>query len=234
MNKPNPEKIEQMFSTIAKSYDRANTTLSAGIHHLWRQQLVNWSEIRGGDKVLDCATGTGDLAIAFKKQVGEFGQVIGSDFCEEMLKQAPKKAQKQKLQITFEKADVTQLPYSQDQFNLTSIAFGIRNVSDPIKALQEMSRVTKKGGHVMILEFGQPSTPGWKHLYSFYAKNILPMIGGWVSGKKSAYAYLEKSSAKFPCNENFVELAKSAKCFEQICFKKLAGGIAYIYKAKVC
>ena len=91
MNKPNPEKIEQMFSTIAKSYDRANTTLSAGIHHLWRQQLVNWSEIRGGDKVLDCATGTGDLAIAFKKQVGEFGQVIGSDFCEEMLKQAPKK-----------------------------------------------------------------------------------------------------------------------------------------------
>ena len=226
---PDPEIIHSMFSKVASKYDRANSVLSVGIHHLWRKKLVELSKVQPGNKILDCATGTGDLAIAFKKITGPTGQVIGTDFCAEMLETAPSKAQKQKLNINFEQADVTQLQYSDKQFDIVSISFGIRNVSDPVKALAEMGRVSKSGGRVMVLEFGQMQTPIIKDLYNFYSEIILPKIGGLVTGQKGAYDYLQKSSASFPCRDGFLDLMKKTNRFSEVSFTAVSFGIAYIY-----
>lgn len=230
---PNPEIIRNMFSKVAANYDKANSVLSVGIHHLWRKKLVKYSGAHAGQKILDCATGTGDLAIEFKKIVGPQGEVTGTDFCAEMLIPAPVKASEQSLNIQFEQADVTQLQYPDNSFDVTSISFGIRNVSDPVKALREMARVTRPGGKVMVLEFGQVNIPVFGALYNFYSNNVLPKIGGWVTGQKEAYEYLQKSSAAFPCRENFLKLMQESNAFSQMEYISLTGGIAYIYKGTV-
>lgn len=226
---PNPEIIRSMFSKVAGKYDRANSVLSVGIHHLWRKKLVMLSAAKAGDRVLDCATGTGDLAISFKKAVGSTGSVTGTDFCADMLKTAPDKAKNKNLVITFEQADVTALQYRDQQFDIVSISFGIRNVSDPVKALSEMARVCKPGGRVMVLEFGQMQTPIIKDIYNFYSEIILPKIGGLVTGQKEAYDYLQKSSAAFPCREGFLDLMKKSNSFTQMSYQPVSFGIAYIY-----
>jgi demethylmenaquinone methyltransferase/2-methoxy-6-polyprenyl-1,4-benzoquinol methylase len=226
---PNPEVIRSMFSKVASRYDRANSVLSVGIHHLWRKKLVSLSGAKAGDKVLDCATGTGDLAIEFKSVVGTNGSVTGTDFCVDMMETAPAKAAKKNLEIKFEQADVTQLQYTENSFDIVSISFGIRNVSDPVKALKEMARVTRPGGRVMVLEFGQMSTPVIKDLYSLYSEKVLPAIGGWVTGQREAYDYLQKSSASFPCREEFLELMKKSDAFSEMHFVPVSFGIAYIY-----
>ncbi|MEZ0392539.1 MAG: bifunctional demethylmenaquinone methyltransferase/2-methoxy-6-polyprenyl-1,4-benzoquinol methylase UbiE [Pseudobdellovibrionaceae bacterium] len=226
---PQPEKIRSMFAKVASNYDRANSVLSMGIHHLWRKKLVKLSGAREGMKVLDCATGTGDLAIEFKKAVGSSGQVTGTDFCQEMLVPAPAKAQSQNLQITFETADVMNLPYPDAQFDLVSISFGIRNVADPVKALKEMARVTKSGGSVLVLEFGQADLPVFAPLFNFYSEKVLPLVGGWVTGQKDAYQYLQKSSAAFPCKQDFLSLMQKSDSFSKMSFHSLTGGVAYIY-----
>jgi demethylmenaquinone methyltransferase / 2-methoxy-6-polyprenyl-1,4-benzoquinol methylase len=230
---PQAEKIRSMFGEIAGSYDLANTVLSGGVHHLWRKALVRWSGAKAGQRVLDCATGTGDLAIAFKKSVGGMGEVIGTDFCAEMLVPAPGKAEKQGLAIKFEQADVTQLPYESASFDISSISFGIRNVQDPVKGLSELGRVVRPGGVVMVLEFGQPTAPGFQQAYDFYSKKVLPKIGGLITGRPQAYEYLQTSSAHFPCGEEFVELMKSTGKFSSVEYRTLTFGIAYLYKAIV-
>lgn len=230
---PNPEVIRSMFSKVAANYDKGNSVLSLGVHHLWRKKLVKYAQAKPGDQVLDCATGTGDLAIEFKKSVGTSGKVVGTDFCAEMLIPAPGKAAQRGLDITFEQADVTQLQYADNSFDITSISFGIRNVSDPVKALKEMARVTKPGGKVMVMEFGQVTIPVLGPLYNFYSQNILPKIGGLVTGQGEAYEYLQKSSAAFPCRENFVALMNESQGFSKSEYISLTGGIAYIYKGTV-
>lgn len=226
---PDPEKIRSMFSRVAAKYDKANSVLSVGIHHLWRKKVVKLSNAQPGMKVLDCATGTGDLAIAFKKAVGAQGSVIGTDFCVEMMETAPAKAQADNLEIKFEFADVTKLQYADNSFDITSISFGIRNVYDPVVALQEMARVTKPGGKVMVLEFGKMDMPIVSPVYNYYAENILPKLGGIVSGQKEAYEYLQKSSAAFPSKENFLDLMKKTGQFSDMSFTPVSFGIAYIY-----
>jgi len=227
---PNPEKIRSMFAQIASKYDRGNSVLSMGIHHLWRKTLVKLSGAQMGMKVLDCATGTGDLAIAFKKVVGPAGDVIGTDFCAEMLIPAPAKAKALGLNIQFEQADVLKLQYPDNTFDIVSISFGIRNVADPVQALKEMARVTKPGGRVMVLEFGQASLPGFAQVYNFYSEKVLPILGGWVTGQKEAYQYLQKSSAAFPCREGFLALMDQTGNFSAREFHSLTGGVAYIYR----
>lgn len=230
---PNPEIIRSMFSKVAANYDKGNNVLSMGVHHLWRKTLVKYSGVQAGARVLDCATGTGDLAIEFKKHVGPNGTVIGTDFCAEMLGPAPGKAKDRGLDITFEQADVTQLQYADNTFDVCSISFGIRNVGDPVKALKEMARVTKPGGTVMVLEFGQVTIPVFGSLYNFYSMHILPKIGGMVTGQKDAYEYLQKSSAAFPCKQGFLDLMKESGAYSHMEYKTLTGGIAYIYKGTV-
>jgi demethylmenaquinone methyltransferase / 2-methoxy-6-polyprenyl-1,4-benzoquinol methylase len=224
-----PQKIKSMFSKVASGYDKANDILSAGIHHLWRKKLVKLSGAKTGDSVLDCATGTGDLAIEFKKTVGSSGSVTGTDFCKEMLDFAPAKSKKENLDITFELADVTALSYPDAQFDITSISFGIRNVADPVKGISELARVTKPGGRVCVLEFGQIQNPALNKAYQFYSTKILPKIGGTITGETDAYEYLQNSSANFPCRQEFIKLMNQAASFSSVECVPVSFGIAYIY-----
>ena len=228
---PEAAEIKKMFSSIASGYDRANTFLSAGVHHLWRKKLVRTSNARPGSRVLDCATGTGDLAIEFKKAVGATGEVIGTDFCPEMLSFAPDKAKKLGLNIRFEVADVTQLSFADNSFDIASISFGIRNVQNPEKGISELYRVLKPGGTLYVLEFGQPPSKVWGGLYQKYSSRMLSTVGGWITGKPEAYKYLEKSAANFPCREDFLALMKRAAPFERLEFEGLTFGVCYIYRA---
>ena len=227
---PESVKIKSMFSTVAAKYDRANNILSVGIHHLWRKSLVEWSGARNGSAVLDCATGTGDLAIEFKKAVGHEGSVIGTDFCADMLTSAPQKAAALRLDIKFETADVTALPFADASFDVVSISFGIRNVQDPVKALREMARVCKPGGRVMILEFGQPSIPVVREFYQFYSEKALPYLGGMITGNTSAYKYLQSSSARFPCGEEFLDLVRASGAYSTSEFRKFSFGGCFGYR----
>jgi demethylmenaquinone methyltransferase / 2-methoxy-6-polyprenyl-1,4-benzoquinol methylase len=226
------EKVRKMFADIADDYDRVNSILSLGIHHIWRNQTVLESGAKPGDAVLDCATGTGDLAISFKKAVGIDGYVLGTDFCKEMIGLAPDKAKEKHLSIDFEVADAMNLPYRDDQFDIASIAFGIRNVDDPVQALKEMSRVVRSGGRVVVLEFGQPEGL-LKYPYQIYSKHIMPAVGGWLSGNRDAYTYLPETSAAFPAGDAFLELMEKTETFRQARAEKQTGGIAYIYVGTV-
>lgn len=226
------EKVRNMFADIADDYDRVNSILSFGVHHAWRTKTVQLSGAKKGDHVLDCATGTGDLAIEFKEKVGEEGYVLGTDFCKEMIEHAPEKAEENNLEVDFEVADAMDLPYESDRFDIASIAFGIRNVDDPVVALKEMARVVKPGGSVVVLEFGQPKGM-LKYPYELYSQFIMPTVGGWISGNKEAYTYLPKTSAEFPAGDKFITLMRQTESFSHTDFEKLTGGIAYIYIGSV-
>ncbi|MEO8217262.1 MAG: bifunctional demethylmenaquinone methyltransferase/2-methoxy-6-polyprenyl-1,4-benzoquinol methylase UbiE [Acidobacteriota bacterium] len=230
---PDANRIRSMFASIAGGYDRANTLLSGGIHHLWRRRLVDWSGANPGNEILDCATGTGDLALAFAELAGQQGRVVGTDFCAEMLAFAPGKAKKRALQIDFEVADVTALPYADESFDIASIAFGIRNVNDPFLALQELARVVRPGGRVMVLEFGQPERPVVGPLFRFYSHRVLPRLGGMITGNPEAYGYLDSSAAAFPSGEAFLELMRETGLFRSVESRPLTFGVAYIYRGVV-
>lgn len=222
------EKVRSMFADIAGDYDRINSVLSFGVHHAWRKKAVLESGAIEGDHVLDCATGTGDLAIEFKKAVGDTGYVLGTDFCAPMIEPAPGKAEGAGLEIDFEVADAMDLPYEDDTFNIASIAFGIRNVDDPVQALKEMSRVVKPGGRVVVLEFGQPKGL-MKAPYNLYSQHIMPAIGGMLSGNREAYTYLPRTSAEFPAGEKFMKLMDASEGFKSRRGVKLTAGIAWVY-----
>src|SRR5262245_3468356 len=200
--------VRSMFASIAGRYDRANQILSFGLHHRWRAAAVRLSGARPGDRVLDCATGTGDLAIAFARAVAPSGAVLGTDFCEEMLALAPEKARRAGVSARFDRADTLSLPFADDSFDIASIAFGIRNVDDPGRALREMARVVRPDGRVVVLEFGQPGGSLIAPIYRFYSRAVLPRVGGWVSGQRAAYEYLDRTSSSFPAGERFVGLMR--------------------------
>ncbi|MEX0944682.1 MAG: bifunctional demethylmenaquinone methyltransferase/2-methoxy-6-polyprenyl-1,4-benzoquinol methylase UbiE [Balneolaceae bacterium] len=222
------EKVKNMFADIADDYDRINSILSFGVHNAWRKKTVLESGAKPGDRVLDCATGTGDLALEFKKTVGHEGTVLGTDFCKEMIEHAPGKAEKRQLVVDFEVADAMNLPYDDNSFDIASIAFGIRNVDDPLVCLQEMGRVVRPGGRVVVLEFGQPNGV-LKIPYQIYSKHVMPAIGGWISGNREAYTYLPETSAKFPAGDKFIEMMEQSGAFGECRAEKLTGGIAYLY-----
>jgi demethylmenaquinone methyltransferase/2-methoxy-6-polyprenyl-1,4-benzoquinol methylase len=226
------EEVRKMFASIAPRYDLANTVLSLGIHHAWRSITVRRAGAAPGMHVLDCATGTGDLALAFKKVVGDKGSVLGTDFCAEMMETAPAKATSRHLQVKFEVADAMNLPYQDNTFDIASISFGIRNVDIPLQALSEMARVVKPGGTVAILEFGQPRGL-FGSLYAWYSRNIIPKIGGFLTGNPDAYNYLPRTAAAFPCREEFTDLMMKTGRMSSARYFELTFGIAFLYIGKV-
>ena len=225
--------VRRMFASVAGSYDRANQILSFGLHHLWRAAAVRHSGALEGNRVLDCATGTGDLALAFARKVGSVGEVVATDFCDEMLVLAREKAARTGRPIRFEQADVLALPYSSASFDVASIAFGIRNVEDPARGLKELARVVRPGGRVVVLEFGQPGGAVFGPVYRFYSHRILPAVGGWLSGRREAYEYLDRTSSRFPGGDRFVALMEGTGAFRRIEAHALTGGVAYVYTGEV-
>ncbi len=226
------DQVQSMFASIAPRYDTANDAMSFGRHHAWRRIAVKLAGAKPGMSVLDCATGTGDLALEFKRAVGPTGTVVGTDFCEPMLKPAPEKAAKAGLPVKFEVADVMKLPYPTATYDLASISFGIRNVDEPKVGLQELARVVKPGGKVMVLEFGQPEGL-FGALFRFYARFFMPLIGRVITGNRAAYEYLPRTSAAFPCGEKFVELMNSTGSFSEAKATPLMFGTAWVYVGTV-
>lgn len=225
-------KVRDMFADIADDYDKINSILSFGVHSAWRKKTVEMSGARPGGRILDCATGTGDLAFEFKKKAGHTGTVTGTDFCKEMIEHATAKADKKQLVVNFEVANAMDLPYKDNSFDVASIAFGIRNVDDPLQCLKEMARVVEKGGRVVILEFGQPDGLV-KGPYQIYSKYVMPAVGGWISGNKEAYTYLPETSAAFPSGRAFLDLMDESDKFREKKSASLSGGIAFVYVGTV-
>ncbi|MCX7735174.1 MAG: bifunctional demethylmenaquinone methyltransferase/2-methoxy-6-polyprenyl-1,4-benzoquinol methylase UbiE [Candidatus Kapabacteria bacterium] len=228
---PEKESIQSMFSAIANSYDRANEILSLGLYKKWYKELLKLAAPNDNDSIIDLATGTGNLAILFKKHNNKL-KVTGVDFSQNMLTIAKEKCQKENLDINWTLGDATHLDFPNKTFNIATISFGIRNVSSIEDCLKEMARIVKTDGKILILEFGTPI--GFiKHFYKFYSNFIIPIIGGIITGNKKAYSYLNQSSLEFPYGEKFIEIIKTTKLFKNFHFKPLFNGIAYLYYAEV-
>ena len=224
--------VQQMFSAIAPRYDVANEVLSLGVHRRWRARAVKLSGAQPGHAVLDCATGTGDLALALKRAVGPAGRVVGTDFCQEMLAEGPRKAARMGLDVKFEVADALDLPYPDGLFDVASIAFGIRNVDDPARCLREMARVVRPGGRVVVLEFGQPGGL-FGVLFRFYSRTVMPAVGALLTGQRAAYEYLPRTAAAFPAGDRFLALMDEAGVFSARAAHPLTFGVAYAYVGTV-
>lgn len=225
------QQVHRMFSEIAPRYDALNDVLSMGIHRQWRKVAVKLSGVQRGDSVLDCATGTGDLAIAFKKAVGD-GEVIGTDFNADMLSTAPKKALEQGLDMKFEVADAMNLPYADKRFTVASISFGIRNVDDPKACCAELARVVKPGGRVVVLEFGQP-TGLFGTFYRAWAKTAMPLLGRLVTGSDAPGDYLPRTMAAFPAGERFTAMMMETGRYTKADAHPLMNGLAFVYVGTV-
>jgi demethylmenaquinone methyltransferase / 2-methoxy-6-polyprenyl-1,4-benzoquinol methylase len=227
------EQVREMFSSIAPRYDVANVVLSLGVDRLWRRVAVRESGAVAGARVLDCATGTGDLALALRRAVGPSGRVVGVDFCAAMLGPAREKAHRAGLDdVRFEEGDALALPYTAQAFDVATIAFGIRNVDDPVRCLKEMARVVRPGGRVVVLEFGQPSGL-WGALYRLYSRALMPAVGGLLTGNRAAYSYLPRTAAAFPAGERFLALMDQAGAFSSRRAVSLSGSIAFVYVGEV-
>ncbi len=189
--------IQQMFAEIAPRYDLLNRVLSAGVDRSWRVAAVKAALARNPRRILDLATGTGDMALLLKKVAPEV-EVVGLDFAPPMLELARQKAHKAGLSIDFVEADALELPFPNSHFDAVTIAFGFRNFADYSRALLELNRVLAPAGRLCILDFPPPPKTGLGLLYRFYFTRILPLIGGLVSGSASAYRYLPESAERFP------------------------------------
>ncbi len=221
--------VRAMFSGIAGKYDLLNHVLSANIDKRWRRLVrEKLSDILANENavVLDVACGTGDLALELQKHAK--ARVIGTDFCRPMLAIAHEKTAKLLLPVPYVEADAMKLSFADACFDAVTIAFGLRNLSNFEDGLRELRRILKPGGKLAVLEFSAPLVPGFKALFNFYFTNILPRIGGMVSGSRGAYEYLPDSVSKFPDQKKLVELMVKTG-FADVEYKNLTGGIAAIH-----
>lgn len=226
------EEVRKMFSNISGDYDKMNDVFTFKMHNNWKKKLVDLSGAKTGDTVLDCASGTGDLAIIFKQKVGSSGDVYATDFCDDMLKFAGPKAKNLGLDIKVELADAMNLQYENNKFDVVSISYGIRNVDDTSVALKEMARVLKPGGKIAILETGQPSAL-FKPFYNIMTKLIIPQLGKLIAKDKGAYTYLSETASKYPYGNEFLDIMRKTGAFEDCKAYPQFMGASYIYIATV-
>ena len=227
-----PSRIAGMFDAIAPRYDLLNHLLSAGLDRRWRSRAIAELALRPGARVLDLCTGTGDLAISAVQQSAG-ASVIGIDFAGEMLRLGAAKVRARDLAraIRLVRGDATRIPLASGSCDAATIGFGIRNVVEPRRALEELARVVRPGGRLAILEFGQPRIPGVRTLYSWYFRYVLPLVGRAVSKHQSAYSYLPASVGTFPSPGDFSGLI-AATGFSQVRAVPLSFGIVYLYVAE--
>jgi len=215
--------VQAMFDRIAGVYDAMNSVMTAGLHHRWRRRAVDLAAVGPGSKVLDVATGTGDLAIEAASRGAE---VVGSDFSEKMLERARAKAP----HIRFEQADALALPYPDDAFDAATVGFGARNFADLDRGLAEMVRVVRPGGRVVVLEITRPQRPPLSWFFRLWFDRAVPLLGR-LAGDPDAYSYLPESVRSFPSPEGLAAIMDRAG-LTGIRYTILAGGIIAIHSGR--
>jgi demethylmenaquinone methyltransferase/2-methoxy-6-polyprenyl-1,4-benzoquinol methylase len=223
--------VKGVFDSVASNYDLMNDVLSMGAHRLWKRYAIGLSNVGKGDKVLDIAGGTGDLAIKFREKVGATGQVILSDINGTMLEEGRKNLIDRGLvDVEFVQANAEYLPFEDNTFDCVSIAFGLRNVTDKDAALKQMHRVLKKGGCLLVLEFSKVDNAFLEKFYDFYSFSVMPKLGGLIANDEDSYQYLAESIRKHPDQETLKQMALDAG-FAFCEYHNLSGGIVALHKA---
>jgi demethylmenaquinone methyltransferase/2-methoxy-6-polyprenyl-1,4-benzoquinol methylase len=219
--------VQAMFDRIAGLYDRMNSVMTAGLHHAWRRRAADLAHVRAGDRVLDVATGTGDLALELAGRVAPGGEVVGTDFSPRMLELARTKASAGGVQIRFEPGNALALPYRDDEFDAATVGFGARNFSDLDQGLREMARVVRPGGRAVVLEITAPRRPPLSTFFELWFDRGVPALGR-IAGDREAYSYLPSSVRRFP---GAPELAATmSRCgFGEIRYIVTAGGIIALH-----
>ena len=212
-----------MFDRIASFYDVMNSVMTAGLHHRWRARAADLAAVGPGSRALDVATGTGDLAVELARRVAPGGEVIGSDFSEEMLALARRKAP----ELRFEWGNALELPYPDGRFDAATVGFGARNFSDLDRGLREMARVVRPGGRVVVLEITTPQRPPLSTFFQVWFDRIVPLMGR-LTGESVAYSYLPSSVRRFPAPEGLAA-AMARAGLSDIRWILTAGGIIAIH-----
>ena len=224
-------RIRRMFGHIAPSYDFLNHLLSLNVDHYWRWRTTRLVPPRGNAPILDLCTGTGDLALAYDRADGGQVPIVGADFCHEMLVRAGDKTRRRQAagRIRFVEADAQQLPFPDNQFQIATVAFGLRNVTDTDRGIAEMARVTRPGGQVAILEFSRPRGRILGPLYLGFFRKVLPRIGQAVApNKDDAYHYLPRTVLEFPDGQDLLDLLGS-RGLVHLEMRPLTFGVATLY-----
>jgi len=219
-----PADVREMFGSIATRYDLANHVLSCGIDFYWRARAAEIVNAWHPNTIADLATGTGDLALAVQKKLPD-AELTGVDFLPEMLELARRKGVRRVVL-----ADAMKLPFDDGSVECVTIAFGLRNLENCAAALTEMWRVLNAGGHLLVLEFSLPTTPILRGAYRFYLHRCLPLLGSFLTQKKSAYDYLGNSIEAFPSGDAMRELMRRTG-YVSPSIERLTGGIVTIYTA---
>jgi len=215
--------VRAMFDRISRFYDVMNSVMTAGLHHSWRRRAVELARLGPGDRALDVATGTGDLAVELAHRVGPGGTVIGCDFSDSMLEQARAKAP----QLTWEWANALELPYPDASFDAATVGFGARNFSDLDRGLAEMARVVRPGGRVVVLEITTPTRPPLSTFFSIWFNRLVPALGR-LTGDPDAYTYLPSSVKRFPGPESLAARLAAAGLAD-VSWLLTAGGIIALH-----
>jgi demethylmenaquinone methyltransferase/2-methoxy-6-polyprenyl-1,4-benzoquinol methylase len=225
------ERVRAVFDSVATRYDLMNDLMSMGIHRLWKRRAVEMAGVRRGQRVLDLAAGTGDLAEQFSRIVGPNGAVVMSDINQAMLDQGRSRLVDAGLvgNLDYAIANAEALPFASDSFDCVSIAFGLRNVTHKQFALDEMYRVLRPGGRALVLEFSHPTIAPLARAYDVYSFSILPMMGRLVAGDADSYRYLAESIRMHPDQETLMSMMEQAG-FERCTFANLTGGIVAIHR----
>ncbi|MGD8264967.1 MAG: bifunctional demethylmenaquinone methyltransferase/2-methoxy-6-polyprenyl-1,4-benzoquinol methylase UbiE [Chromatiales bacterium] len=225
------ERVRTVFDSVASRYDIMNDLMSFGIHRLWKHIAVDLAGVRSGMKVLDLASGTGDLASRFAGLVGSDGEVVMSDINLAMLEEGRKRMVDEGYagNIEYMQIDAESIPFPDNSFHVVTIAFGLRNVTDKDQALREMYRVLKPGGRALVLEFSKPVSKPLEKLYDFYSFKALPLMGKLVARDADSYRYLAESIRMHPDQETLRGMMEEAG-FERCDFHNLTGGIVAVHR----
>jgi len=223
--------VADVFHSVAAKYDLMNDLMSFGLHRIWKRFAINQAALHAGQRVLDVASGTGDLAKACAKKIGPTGKVIMTDINEAMLQVGRDRMTDAGLlqNIEYVIADAECLPFAENDFDCVTIAFGLRNVTDKAAALRSMYRVLKPGGKLLILEFSKPTAPIISKFYDLYSFNIIPKIGELVTNDKDSYQYLVESIRMHPDQETLKSMLITAG-FEDTEYFNLCGGVVALHK----
>jgi demethylmenaquinone methyltransferase/2-methoxy-6-polyprenyl-1,4-benzoquinol methylase len=225
-------RVRGVFDSVASNYDLMNDLMSLGLHRVWKAYTVAVANLREGDRVLDLAGGTGDLARAFARKVGTGGSVVHTDINEAMLKTGRDRLIDEGLLLPSVICDAEALPFRDAAFDLVSVAFGLRNMTHKDKALAEMARVLRPGGRLLVLEFSKVAAPLQKP-YDWYSFNVLPRLGQWVSGDAHSYRYLAESIRMHPDQATLKAMMKAAG-FGHVDVHNLTGGVVALHVGVRC